>query len=75
MESKWILRRLVGWGGLEWIHPAQDRDHWRALVSVVMSLWVLAAWNQLVTVVTAMATSGSIIRKNNYSFCFYSGHI
>jgi hypothetical protein len=24
--SKWSLRRLVGGGGVEWIHLAQDRD-------------------------------------------------
>jgi hypothetical protein len=43
MGSKWILGRLVGGGGGgEWIHLAQDRDHWRALVNVVMNLRVLA---------------------------------
>jgi hypothetical protein len=28
----------VGWGGVDWIDMAQDRDRWRALVSVVMNL-------------------------------------
>jgi hypothetical protein len=32
----------IGWGGVEWIHLAQDRDHWRAVVNAVMNLWVLA---------------------------------
>jgi hypothetical protein len=41
MGSKWTLGRLVG-GAVEWIHLAQDRDHWQALVNVVMNLWVLA---------------------------------
>jgi hypothetical protein len=27
---------------VEWIHLAQDRDHWQALVNAVMNLWVLA---------------------------------
>jgi hypothetical protein len=32
----------IGWGGVEWIHLAQDRDCWWALVNVVMNLRVLA---------------------------------
>jgi hypothetical protein len=28
----------VGWGGMDWIDMAQDRERWRALVSVVMNL-------------------------------------
>jgi hypothetical protein len=30
----------VGWGGMDWIDVAQDRDRWRALVNVVMNLRV-----------------------------------
>jgi hypothetical protein len=30
--------REVGWEGVEWIHLAQDRDHWRALMNRVMNL-------------------------------------
>jgi hypothetical protein len=44
MGSKRILGKLVG-GGLECIHLAQDRDHWRALVNSVMNLRVLAPRN------------------------------
>jgi hypothetical protein len=33
-----------GWGGVEWIHLAQGRDHWQALVNAVMNLQVLAPW-------------------------------
>jgi len=29
-----------GWEGVDWIHLAQDRDQWRALVKMVMSLRV-----------------------------------
>jgi hypothetical protein len=41
MGSEWSLGRLVG--GAEWIHLAQNRDRWRAVVSTVMNLRVLAA--------------------------------
>jgi hypothetical protein len=30
----------IGWGGVDWIGLAEDRDKWRALVNAVMSLWV-----------------------------------
>jgi hypothetical protein len=28
----------IGWGGVDWIGLAQDRDKWRALVHAVMNL-------------------------------------
>jgi hypothetical protein len=34
--------RETGWGDLEWIHLAQVRDRWRAVVNAVMNLRVLA---------------------------------
>jgi hypothetical protein len=33
--------REIGWGGVEWIHLAQYRDLWRAVVNAVMNLRVL----------------------------------
>jgi hypothetical protein len=39
MGSEWILRRLFG--GVEWIHLAQVRDRWRAVLNAVMNLRVL----------------------------------
>jgi hypothetical protein len=32
--------RETGWGGMDWIDLAQDRDKLRALVNTVMNLWV-----------------------------------
>jgi hypothetical protein len=34
--------REIGMGGVEWIHLAQDRDRWRAVLNAVMNLRVLA---------------------------------
>jgi hypothetical protein len=34
------MDREVGWGGIDWIDLAQDRDRWRALVYTVMNLQV-----------------------------------
>jgi hypothetical protein len=33
--------REIGWGGMDWIDLAQDRDQWRPLVNTVMNLRVL----------------------------------
>jgi hypothetical protein len=32
--------REIWFGDVDWIHWAQDRDRWRALVNKVMNLWV-----------------------------------
>jgi hypothetical protein len=32
--------REIGWGGMDWIDLAQDRDRWRVLVNTVMNLRV-----------------------------------
>jgi hypothetical protein len=34
--------REIGWGSVDWIQLAQDRDRWRALVNTVMNLRILA---------------------------------
>jgi hypothetical protein len=30
----------VGYGGMDWILLARDRDRWQALVNAVMNIWV-----------------------------------
>jgi len=30
----------VGWEGVDWMHLAQDMDHWWDFVNNVMNLWV-----------------------------------
>jgi hypothetical protein len=32
--------RDIGWGCIDWIDVAEDRDQWRALVNTVMNLRV-----------------------------------
>jgi hypothetical protein len=32
--------RETGWDGVDWVDLAQDRDHWAALVNMVMNLRV-----------------------------------
>jgi hypothetical protein len=34
--------REIGWEDVEWIHLAQDRESWRAVVNAVMKLRILA---------------------------------
>jgi hypothetical protein len=34
--------RDIGLGGVDWIRLSQDRDRWRAVVTAVMNLQVLA---------------------------------
>jgi hypothetical protein len=37
--------RDIGLEGVDWIRLSQDRDRWRAVVSAVMNLRVLAPWS------------------------------
>jgi hypothetical protein len=48
--------RETGWGRVEWIQLAQDRDRCRVLVNIVMNLRVLAPWSELVIYNTYIET-------------------
>jgi hypothetical protein len=45
-RSRWVnyikidRERERGYGGIDWIDLAQDRNHWRALVNAAMKLLV-----------------------------------
>jgi hypothetical protein len=45
--------RETGVGGVDWIRLAQDRDRWRAVVSAVMNLRVLAPLYRLYIVMVS----------------------
>jgi hypothetical protein len=34
--------REIGWGSVDWMQLAQDRDQWRAVVNTMMILRILA---------------------------------
>jgi hypothetical protein len=36
----WMVVEAVGWGGMNWIVLAQDRDQWWARVNIVLNLQV-----------------------------------
>jgi hypothetical protein len=44
--SKMPLRK-TGWGSVQWIRLAQDRDRWRTVVNTVMNLWVMVPRREL----------------------------
>jgi hypothetical protein len=37
-----VYIRKIGWGSVEWIQLAQDRDRWRALVNSVINHRIVA---------------------------------
>jgi hypothetical protein len=43
LRRRWVdniktYHKEIGWDGMDWIHLAQNRDRWRALVNMVMNL-------------------------------------
>jgi len=54
--------REMGWEGVDWIHLAQDRDQWQALVNMVRYLWVtLNVGNFLTSQVTLSFSRGTLL--------------
>jgi hypothetical protein len=49
----------VGWGDVDWIGLAQDRDRWRALVNSVLNLRVPKTVGKLSIVQTTRGISSS----------------
>jgi hypothetical protein len=47
----------VGWGDVDWIGLAQDRDRWRALVNSVLNLQV----SQNVGKLSSVLTTGGLL--------------
>jgi hypothetical protein len=41
--------REIGWEGMDWIHLAEGRDHWQALVYTVLNLGVPLTVRNLLT--------------------------
>jgi hypothetical protein len=37
---KCLLKKTTGWGVVDWVNLADDRDQWQAFVNMVMSLQV-----------------------------------
>jgi hypothetical protein len=39
-RHRWVKIREVGWGDVDWIGVAEDRNKWRAVVNSVLNLRV-----------------------------------
>jgi hypothetical protein len=42
-----IDSREIGWGGMDWIHLAQDRERWPALMNVAKTFSFHEMWGIL----------------------------
>jgi len=49
--------KAIGWEGVDWIHLAQDRDQWRAVVNTLMNLRVPLKAGNFLTNRVAVLTS------------------
>jgi hypothetical protein len=52
--------RETGWGGVDWIDLAQDRDQWRALVNTVMNLRIPKNFGRFLSSCTLAAFQGGL---------------
>jgi hypothetical protein len=59
VDNNKIDLREIGWGGIDWIYLVQDRDQWRALVNMVIKLWVPQNSGKILS----SYTTGSFSRK------------
>jgi hypothetical protein len=39
-RRRWVDLGEVGWGDVDWIGLAKDRNRWRVLVNLVLNLWI-----------------------------------
>jgi hypothetical protein len=53
--------REIGWGGMDWIDLAQDRDQWRVLVNMVMNLCIfIKCWGIFLVAAQLGASQGGL---------------
>jgi hypothetical protein len=72
-----------GWGGMDWIHLAQDRDLWRYLVNMAMHLRVrrnfekLLSTERLAACQEALSSMGLVYTYTsvNYKFLYNKIHL
>jgi hypothetical protein len=72
--------REIGWDGMDWIDLAQDRDHWRALVNMVMNLQVPEIAGKLLSSCTVggfsrMAQLHEVSQRSYGLYCCVSGQL
>jgi hypothetical protein len=53
--------RVIGWGGIVWLHLAQVRKHWRALAKTIIELWIL--YSYYVMKYLSSCTTGGFSRR------------
>jgi hypothetical protein len=63
-RCRWVAtirmdRGEVGWGNVDWISLAKDRNRWRALVNSVLNLWVPRNAGKLSSGLTSSGLSSS----------------
>jgi hypothetical protein len=56
----------VGWGDVNWIDLAQERNRWRALVNSVLNLWVPYNAGKLSSVQTTDLSSSAQLHGVSY---------
>jgi hypothetical protein len=57
--KRFVYLAKIGWGGVDWIGPVQDRDKWRVLVNVVRNLRVPYTAGKLLSACTTGVLSSS----------------